>query len=98
MKLYTKTGDAGDTGLFGGQRVSKDHARVRAYGCVDEANSAVGVAAAAPDLPAELAAPLRDIMSDLFDVGAELATPPPSTEKLAMKLVTAVDDARIAVL
>ena len=61
MKLYTKTGDAGDTGLFGGERVRKDHERVRTYGALDEANSTVGMAAAAPDLPPSLRAPLQAV-------------------------------------
>lgn len=98
MKLYTKTGDSGETGLFGGERVRKDHERVRSYGAVDEANSAVGMAAAAPDLPQALRLPLQEIMSDLFDVGAELATPSPAEDKLARKLVTRVDDKRVAEL
>lgn len=98
MKLYTKTGDAGETGLFGGERVRKDHERVRTYGAVDEANSAVGMAAAAPDLPPSLKGPLQEIMSDLFDVGAELATPVPAEGALARKLVTRVDDKRVAEL
>ena len=74
MKIYTKTGDAGDTGLFGGGRVPKDDARVRAYGEVDELNAALGAAVA--DVPAdfELAA-LQTIQRDLFAIGAELATP-----------------------
>jgi cob(I)alamin adenosyltransferase len=98
VKIYTRTGDAGDTGLFGGERVRKDHPRVSAYGAVDEANAAIGFAAAAPDMPEELRAKLAGIMSDLFDVGAELATPPPSNAKLDEKLVSAVDAARVAEL
>lgn len=47
MKIYTRTGDAGETGLFGGQRVRKDDLRVQAYGTVDECNAALGVARAA---------------------------------------------------
>lgn len=98
MKIYTRTGDTGDTALFGGQRVPKDHARVRAYGAVDEANSTVGLAAAAPDLPAELLPRLGEVMSDLFDVGAELATPPEAGEKLGARLVSRVDADRVAEL
>lgn len=98
MKLYTKTGDAGETGLFGGERVRKDHERVRTYGAVDEANSAVGMAAAAADLPPMLRGHLLEIMSDLFDVGAELATPAPAEGALARKLDNRVDDKRIAEL
>jgi cob(I)alamin adenosyltransferase len=98
MKLYTKTGDRGDTGLFGGERVRKDHERVRAYGAVDEANSAIGMVASSPSLPPEIAAELPGIMSDLFDVGAELATPTAGADALAQKLVSRVDAARIAEL
>ena len=53
MKIYTKTGDSGSTGLFGGTRVDKDDARVDAYGNVDETNASIGVARAA-GLPAEV--------------------------------------------
>jgi cob(I)alamin adenosyltransferase len=101
VKLYTKTGDRGDTGLFGGERVRKDHERVRAYGAVDEANSAIGMAASSsPPLPPDIAAELPGIMSDLFDVGAELATPSTGAgaDALAHKLVTRVDATRIAEL
>ena len=95
MKIYTRTGDAGDTGLFGGERTRKDDPRVCAYGAVDEANAAIGFAAAAPDLPKEIAERLMGIMSDLFDVGSELASPPSAGEKLGKKLDTAVDAARV---
>lgn len=98
MKLYTRTGDDGGTALFGGQRVSKDHARVAAYGTVDEANAAVGVAHAAADLPPTLKAELLLVMSDLFDVGAELATPAEKNEALAARLDNRIDDARIKAL
>ena len=95
MKLYTRTGDDGGTALFGGQRVKKNHARVRAYGAVDEANAAVGLAHTAPDLPQPLKAALLLIMSDLFDVGAELATPTAAGDKLDARLQSRVDHARI---
>ncbi|MEX2205945.1 MAG: cob(I)yrinic acid a,c-diamide adenosyltransferase [Myxococcota bacterium] len=74
MKIYTKGGDAGETSLFGGERVSKSAPRVCAYGDVDELNSVLGVAAAelAHD---DLLAMLRVIQSSLFDLGGELATP-----------------------
>jgi len=75
MKIYTKTGDAGDTGLFGGPRVSKDDARVEAYGEVDELNAALG-AARARGLDAEIDRLLEAVQEQLFTVGAELATPP----------------------
>ena len=73
MKLYTKTGDGGETGLFGGIRVSKDDPRVAAYGDVDETNAAIGVAAATSK-DAELIGRLREIQSDMFALGARLAT------------------------
>ena len=97
-RIYTRTGDDGGTGLFGGQRVKKSHARVRAYGAVDEANSAIGVAASAADLPADLKEPLLLVLSDLFDLGAELATPPNDDEKLKSRLQSCIDLARVAEL
>ena len=77
MKIYTKTGDDGETGLFGGGRVSKDDPRIEAYGTVDELNAALGVARAEQP-PAEIDAVLAELQSDLFTVGAELATRNPS--------------------
>lgn len=79
LKIYTKTGDRGETGLFGGQRVPKDNARVEAYGDVDELNSVLGVAIAAltAEGQTEIAEGLRAVQSDLFTVGANLATPAP---------------------
>ncbi|MEI8309033.1 MAG: cob(I)yrinic acid a,c-diamide adenosyltransferase [Chloroflexales bacterium] len=74
MKIYTKTGDAGETGLWGGQRVSKDALRVHAYGTADECNAAIGVARAS-GLDAGLAATLGHVQAQLFVVGADLATP-----------------------
>ncbi|MDZ7707593.1 MAG: cob(I)yrinic acid a,c-diamide adenosyltransferase [Trueperaceae bacterium] len=73
MKIYTRTGDAGDTGLFGGERVSKTSARVGAYGSVDEANAHLGMARATLH-DAEIDELLGTLQSDLFDVGADLAT------------------------
>ncbi|GBF04348.1 ATP/cobalamin adenosyltransferase [Deinococcus aerius] len=78
MKLYTKTGDDGSTGLYGPERVSKTHVRVEAYGTVDELNSAVGLArahnAAGGPPDEELEADLEYLQNALFDVGADLAT------------------------
>ena len=76
MKIYTKTGDAGETGLFGGPRVSKDHPRIDAYGEVDELNSILGFART-QNLPDEIDSVVGRIQGELFDVGAELATPDP---------------------
>jgi cob(I)alamin adenosyltransferase len=74
-KIYTRTGDDGTTGLGSGARVPKDHARVEAYGTVDEANSALGVVLAVPATPRDVAELLSDIQHDLLDLGGELATP-----------------------
>ena len=74
MKLYTKTGDDGTTGLFGGDRVSKDDGRIEAYGTVDETNALVGLAATSAT-DARLEEVLQRIQARLFDVGADLATP-----------------------
>jgi cob(I)alamin adenosyltransferase len=83
VKIYTRTGDGGETGLFGGGRVRKDHPRTSAYGDVDELNSAIGVArAAAP--PELFDAQLEEIQRDLFAIGGHLATPDP--EKVARTL------------
>ena len=73
MKIYTKTGDAGETGLFSGQRVSKAHPRVAAYGTLDELNSCLGVAAAVHPVP-EVARAIASLQAVLFDVGSDLAT------------------------
>jgi cob(I)alamin adenosyltransferase len=73
-RIYTKAGDAGDTGLGDGTRVPKDHARVEAFGQVDELNAVLGlVVTNCPDCPE--AAFLRGIQNDLFDVGADLCVP-----------------------
>jgi cob(I)alamin adenosyltransferase len=74
MKIYTKTGDKGDTRLFDGSSVRKNDPRVEAYGEVDELNAFVGAAAAFLE-DAELSAMLADIQRDLFSVGAQLADP-----------------------
>jgi cob(I)alamin adenosyltransferase len=74
VKIYTKTGDAGETGLFGGPRVRKSDHRVEAYGEVDELNAALGVVRAQVEDP-ELERHLARIQDELFCVGAELATP-----------------------
>lgn len=77
MKIYTGTGDRGETGLYGGARVSKDHARVEAYGTLDETNALLGVAAAhlLQTQDTELAAVVARLQSELFTLGADLATP-----------------------
>ncbi len=72
-KIYTKTGDDGDTGLFGGGRVSKAHVRVEAYGAVDELNSVIGWALTHPG--DGISEKLQTVQADLFTIGAQLATP-----------------------
>jgi cob(I)alamin adenosyltransferase len=74
MKIYTKRGDDGTTGLFGGPRVQKDDLRVAAYGDVDELNSVLGLARCDASDP-ELAAILVRLQAELFTLGAQLATP-----------------------
>lgn len=73
-RIYTRTGDDGTTGLVDGSRVAKDDSRMAAIGDVDEANSAIGIAVTALGNAPE-AAVLRRIQNDLFDLGADLATP-----------------------
>jgi cob(I)alamin adenosyltransferase len=94
MKLYTKTGDDGTTGLFGGGRVPKTSARVDAYGTVDETNAAIGAARAAPLDPA-VDAVLARVQEDLFTIGAELACVPGREGKLGMTLIGEGDIARV---
>ncbi len=74
MKIYTKTGDNGETSLFGGGRVKKDHLRIEAYGTVDEMNSCIGVARSLQQ-PDDVDAILQEIQRDLLTLGADLATP-----------------------
>ncbi|MFN7731396.1 MAG: cob(I)yrinic acid a,c-diamide adenosyltransferase [Pirellula sp.] len=81
MKIYTKTGDAGTTGLFGGPRVSKDDARICAYGSVDELNAVIGLSRST-GLSSELDSVLNQVQHQLFSIGAELATPDPSGHSL----------------
>lgn len=102
-RIYTRTGDEGETGLFGGGRVPKHHARVRAYGEVDELNAAVGWARAR--LPAdqdEIRQRLGVVQADLFTLGAHLATPgdarsrghiPPLPEDRAAEMERWIDEA-----
>jgi cob(I)alamin adenosyltransferase len=74
-KIYTRTGDDGTTGLGDGTRMRKEHARIEAIGTVDEANSAIGLVIATPNLPTAIADLLLDIQHDLFNIGGELAKP-----------------------
>ncbi|HVL14468.1 MAG TPA: cob(I)yrinic acid a,c-diamide adenosyltransferase [Gemmata sp.] len=94
-RIYTKSGDTGETGLGDGTRVPKDAARVAAYGEVDELNAVLGlVTANCPDCPE--AALLRDVQNDLFDVGADLCVPPTAQEEAGKALrVTAAQAERL---
>jgi cob(I)alamin adenosyltransferase len=74
VKIYTKTGDDGQTGLIGGMRVSKDSARIEAYGTVDELNAVIGVVRAELPPPGDTDQVLEAVQNALFDLGAELAT------------------------
>ena len=96
MKIYTKTGDQGSTGLFGGGRVAKDNIRVEAYGDVDELNAVIGMARSIEMMP-RIDEVLVPIQRDLFAIGALLATP--DREKMAQHLEKArITDERIAEL
>jgi cob(I)alamin adenosyltransferase len=75
MKIYTRTGDAGETGLFGGTRVQKSDARVAAYGDVDELNACLGLVCAQPRLGSDVSELLGYVQKDLFAIGARLADP-----------------------
>lgn len=83
LRIYTRTGDTGQTALFGGGKVGKDHPRVAAYGDVDELNSVLGVVRAAA--PTDFFDPLfESIQRDLFSIGGHLATPDPDKVRAAL--------------
>lgn len=93
MKIYTKTGDSGETSLFDGTRVRKTDARVAAYGDVDEVQAHLGLAGTTP-VDAEIAEMLVAVQRDLFAVGARLADP---SHRIAARVTkVAVDDASVA--
>src|SRR4026209_1226347 len=93
MKIYTKTGDSGDTGLFGGGRVGKDNPRVEAYGDVDELNATLGLVRALEPMPRidEVVVPIQ---RDLFSIGALLATPDRDKMKASLEKAQ-IDESRI---
>jgi len=96
VKIYTKTGDSGETGLFDGTRVSKSDARVAAYGDVDELNAWLGLARAGVGGEPELAAMLEQIQRDLFAIGARLADPAHRiADRVKKAAVTPADIARL---
>ena len=92
MKIYTRTGDTGSTGLFGGPRVAKDDDRIEAYGTVDELNAAIGMARSA-NLGELVDSQLEIIQHALFSIGAELATPEPDDHSMRI-----ISDAHIGQL
>lgn len=96
VKIYTRSGDDGQTSLFGGRRVYKNNLRVAAYGDVDELNSALGAAVAAEpkELQVEL---LTSIQRDLFSIGGRLASPDPEKVSGALKKAV-IEDERIAAI
>jgi len=91
-KIYTRTGDKGDTGLADGSRVSKDAPRIEAMGDIDELNSAIGVLLTEA-MPDNLRACLANVQNDLFDLGGELSVPghPILAESHVARLETALD-------
>ena len=97
MRIYTRTGDQGETGLFGGQRVMKNHLRVHAYGEVDELNAVLGTCVSLCD-DAELKSVLERIQAELFVVGADLATPLEEGEQVGRRDVPRVTEGMAAAL
>jgi cob(I)alamin adenosyltransferase len=103
MKIYTKTGDDGTTGLIGGQRVRKSDRRIECYGTVDEVNASLGWASVVAD--GDLLAALRQVQNDLFVIGSHLATPeegdwqtslPPLEDSIVHRLEMQIDSAETA--
>ncbi|MBI4498646.1 MAG: cob(I)yrinic acid a,c-diamide adenosyltransferase [Chloroflexi bacterium] len=92
-KIYTRTGDAGETGLFAGGRVRKSHPRVEAYGAIDELNAHLGLARALGPDP-ELDGLLARVQAELFQLGADLATPLEASPKWLVR----VEDTAVAAL
>ncbi len=97
-RIYTRTGDAGDTGLFGGQRVSKDDLRVEAYGTVDELNAVLGSVLTYAATDSDLGPLILALQSDLFFLGADLATPAESDTQKGRIVIERVGSERVAKL
>src|SRR3954465_12631731 len=92
MKIYTRTGDAGETGLYGGARVLKSDPRVGAYGEIDELNACLGVVRAQPNAGADVLDLLAHIQKDLFAIGAQLADPAERIPGRITKAAVTADD------
>jgi cob(I)alamin adenosyltransferase len=93
-RLYTGTGDQGQTGLFGGRRVPKDHPRVIAYGSIDELNASLGVACSFITNKG-LVATLQSIQNELFNIGAELASDQPVRQRAKSDTTFRLDEAKV---
>jgi cob(I)alamin adenosyltransferase len=93
-RIYTRGGDRGETSLGDGSRVPKTDPLVEAYGSVDELNAMLGLALAAPDLPAEIADVLRRVQNELFDLGADVSVPHGDDRKQRLR----IDDRRVEAL
>lgn len=94
MKIYTKTGDDGKTGLFGGARVAKDDTRVEAYGTIDELNASLGLAQSL-GADAQECSLIAELQNDLFVLGAELACIPEKRQNLKLRLIEPADITRL---
>jgi len=99
MKIYTRTGDQGQTGLYGGTRVSKADPRVAAYGDVDELNACLGMVRAQGELAEDIVALLEQLQKDLFAIGARLANPldKPSRRSTIGDGRSTIDDERLTI-
>ncbi len=93
MKIYTKQGDAGETGLYGGMRVSKDDLRVKVYGTLDELNAVLGVVLTEATLAEGIRIKLIRIQNELFTLGSELATP--REKKVAIQTLSEAEVTRL---
>lgn len=91
VKIYTKTGDAGQTGLFSGERVSKAHPLVNTYGTVDELNSVLGLARAWHQHDDRLGAILKLLQSELFNLGADLASGNPQPQRIGERQIARLE-------
>ena len=96
-RVYTRTGDGGETALVGGRRVPKDSPRIVAYGAVDELNACIGVAVAHLE-PGPLTERLTEIQGDLFTLGAELGCVPGKEDRLKLTLIASSDSKRLEAL
>lgn len=90
MKIYTKTGDKGETGLYGGKRVSKSDQRIEAYGTIDELNAFIGLLLDSIDEP-EIKKTLNEVQDRLFTIGSALASDPEKINSLLKPDLTAKD-------